>query len=234
MKVHIISDIHNEFGITYLPEAKADMLVIAGDIDSSIYDLKTYLLYMSNLYKHVVVVLGNHDYYNKSIRNTHTHLYDLEDNIHILNNNSVTIEGKVIYGGTMWTDILTADDTSIVKGISDFRLIEELQKPNPCNTIRYWHNEFKYFMPKKADMVISHFVPDLEWFTDPRFEGNSINPYFSATDMREFFERTKLWVFGHTHHSVDSYQGNTRFICNPKGYPSEFPSDFNPELVIEI
>jgi hypothetical protein len=31
----------------------------------------------------------------------------------------------------------------------------------------------------------------------------------------------KLWHFGHTHEQIDVTLGETRFFCNPVGYPGE-------------
>ena len=43
----------------------------------------------------------------------------------------------------------------------------------------------------------------------------------------------KLWIHGHTHGSRDYMLGQTRVICNPRGYPP-FNQQFNPNLVVEV
>ena len=48
----------------------------------------------------------------------------------------------------------------------------------------------------------------------------------------------KLWTHGHTHHPFDYVIGETRVVCNPRGYEqpygySEF-TGWDPEKVVEI
>jgi Calcineurin-like phosphoesterase len=48
----------------------------------------------------------------------------------------------------------------------------------------------------------------------------------------------RYWLHGHVHRSLDYTIGDTRVVCNPRGYPGpngtrENP-DFNPHLVIEV
>jgi hypothetical protein len=42
-----------------------------------------------------------------------------------------------------------------------------------------------------------------------------------SSDMDEFIEhrpQIKLWTHGHTHHVFDYMIGETRVVCNPRGY----------------
>lgn len=236
MKLHIVSDIHNEFGETYIPTVEADVMIIAGDIDSNIPRLLSYLKGVAAKYKHIIYVLGNHEFYRESIEDVKAQLRALPlDNVYLLDNSTIELEGKVFYGGTAFTDFNASPDEErdILRCISDFRLIEEL-KSNAVNYMQKEHEHFKMAMPKEVDVIVSHFVPDMQWFTAPMFIGNSLNPYFSSTDLRDYFKRTKLWIFGHTHHSFDEEYEGTRFICNPKGYPQEYKNDFDTGLVCEI
>ena len=237
MKLHIVSDIHNEFGETFIPTVEADVMIIAGDIDCNTQRLISYLKGVALKYKYVVYVLGNHEFYRDSIADVKALLRaDPIDNVYLLDNSTIELEGKVFYGGICWTDFNTSSeeqDLDIIRNITDFTLITELLA-NPVNYITKEHDLFKLAMPKKVDVVISHFVPDTKWFTSPMFIGNSLNPYFSSTDLRQYFKRTKLWVFGHTHHSFNEEFDGTNFICNPKGYPREYGSTFDTELVYEI
>ena len=45
----------------------------------------------------------------------------------------------------------------------------------------------------------------------------------------------KLWTHGHTHHAFDYVIGETRVVCNPRGYEGyEGPTGWDPNKVIEI
>jgi len=40
--------------------------------------------------------------------------------------------------------------------------------------------------------------------------------------------------FKHIHVTSDYWLGGTRVICNPKGYPDEINTTFQPDLVIDV
>ena len=44
----------------------------------------------------------------------------------------------------------------------------------------------------------------------------------------------RLWIHGHTHISFDYQVGDTRVVCNARGYPGEQGTSMNPALVIEV
>jgi hypothetical protein len=37
----------------------------------------------------------------------------------------------------------------------------------------------------------------------------------------------ELWLFGHTHDTIDTVLGTTRFVCNPAGYRHEYGTQYN-------
>jgi Icc-related predicted phosphoesterase len=44
-----------------------------------------------------------------------------------------------------------------------------------------------------------------------------------------------IWCHGHTHTSYDYKIGETRIICNPRGYAELEPNlDFIPDLIVEV
>jgi len=42
-----------------------------------------------------------------------------------------------------------------------------------------------------------------------------------------------LLLHGHVHRSLDYTIGNTRVVCNPKGYANENPH-FDPAMIVEV
>jgi hypothetical protein len=60
------------------------------------------------------------------------------------------------------------------------------------------------------------------------------------SDLREFIldrPQIKLWTHGHTHHPFDYMIGETRIVCNPRGYENDGYSEdtgWNPNLILEI
>jgi Icc-related predicted phosphoesterase len=82
-------------------------------------------------------------------------------------------------------------------------------------------------------VVVTHHAPH-PLSVNPRWKGSSLNPAF-ASDLSELIDlyRPALWVHGHMHDSADYPAGETRVICNPKGYHNENPR-FEPALVVEV
>lgn len=68
----------------------------------------------------------------------------------------------------------------------------------------------------------------------PRFREDVLTGTF-ASDLSELIDRGRpdLWVHGHVHDSCDYRIGDTRILCNPRGYNDE-NSNFNPVLVINV
>jgi hypothetical protein len=81
-------------------------------------------------------------------------------------------------------------------------------------------------------VVVTHFVPT-EKCTHPRFVNAVENPYFTA-NMEQYMGWDGLWIFGHTHDAYDIMVGETRLLCNPRGYPDECDTGFNSDLIVEI
>lgn len=138
MKLAICSDIHLEFG-GYLPKntENADVLVLSGDIcvahylspETSPYTSSysgggmRYLTHLDRIYefftsackefKYVIYVMGNHEHYHGDFAKSYEILKDgLEQfkNLHILDRESVELDGVTFIGGTLWTDMNGDDD----------------------------------------------------------------------------------------------------------------------------
>lgn len=107
MKLHILSDLHNEF-VPHQPDpvavAVADVIVLAGDIDVG---TKGLIWAREAFPKHeIVYVAGNHEFYRHHWTQL---LVDMRLKaealgIHFLENQSVTIGGVRFLGATLWTD----------------------------------------------------------------------------------------------------------------------------------
>jgi len=109
MRAWIISDIHHarmDVPWSNLAVPKADVCICAGDITNSIVDSIAYVRRFIEPHMPVILVLGNHDYYNASID------FALErarreiegTRIHLLENQSIEMAGCRFVGATLWTD----------------------------------------------------------------------------------------------------------------------------------
>jgi len=65
MRVHIVSDLHREFGYNDINLKLADVLVLAGDTDLGVKGISW--LKSLSLDIPIIYVLGNHEYYKIEI-----------------------------------------------------------------------------------------------------------------------------------------------------------------------
>jgi hypothetical protein len=58
-----------------------------------------------------------------------------------------------------------------------------------------------------------------------------------ASNLDEFImdhPHIALWTCGHVHHSHQYYIDNTLIAANPRGYPGEKDTGFDPNIIIDI
>ena len=104
MRVHILSDLHLEFG-DYAPEQTgADVVILAGDIHVGCHGIKWVKEHFPE--QSVIYVLGNHEFYHHSISGVFKEFGAATGggNICLLENQSVQIGGFTFLGCTLWTD----------------------------------------------------------------------------------------------------------------------------------
>jgi hypothetical protein len=167
-------------------------------------------------------------------------------NLHILER-EVTVVGDVTFiGGTLWTDMNNSDPLTLYHMrtmMNDFRVISN--STTPVN-FRTQEGEFKTrvgkFMAEDAVaehtkmkqyiqsvvqgnhnqkyVVVGHHAPSRQSTHEMYAHDTLMNGGYSS-DMDEFIEdhpQIKLWTHGHTHHEFDYMIGETRIVCNPRGY----------------
>lgn len=244
MRIALISDIHldhykdgtnrfcNEID-AFAPLHPADVMVVAGDVADGRFPDQYRKLFgkLRQYYEHVIVVTGNHDYYQSDFGRTH-HSINLAagdfSNVHFLVNSYVEIDGKTFYGGTMWY----RDDpmnTSYEHWMNDVRYIPGLKT---------WVYDQQAFFEHvlsgkltKGDIVVTHHMPSWQ-SVDKQYKTSPLNRFF-VCDMEKLIvdRQPALWLHGHTHFPCDYKINDTRVLCNPKGYPRERLGTYVPKVV---
>jgi len=102
MKLHILSDLHTEFADFDPPETDANMVVLAGDIGVGSGGIQWAERWSPKV--PVIYVPGNHEFYGHDIRITDRLQAVAPDNIHVLNNDVLELDGVRFLGSTLWTD----------------------------------------------------------------------------------------------------------------------------------
>lgn len=260
MKFILVSDVHNEFEELHL-EANPDLgLVIAGDFHvphgQSHYSIPM-LETLSLKFKWIVYVLGNHEFYGgrwdkvlKTIKNGVVGL----SNVHVLENESVVLDGVKFIGSTMWTDFNKGDPFTMFcarQQISDFHKITFgradgiFQKLSPDIVKGLHHRATDYIFdeikktraeePERKIVVVTHHAPCL-MSVHPAYAGDPTNGAYASDLGDDLLDHgPDLWVHGHMHHTNDYTVGNTRVRTNPRGYVGySVNPEFDPKLIVEI
>lgn len=240
MKLHLYSDIHLDHYVDWgqsfkndIKDRTADVCVVAGDITTSRFpnSLKELATQLSRQYTDTILVRGNHDHYKCSlaqVEQTYKVALDGLSNVHLLNNRYVEIQGKTFYGGTMW--FRDSPESNIWKFMMpDFRAIPNLEPWVYDQNTEFEHMLRSRLMP--GEIVISHHLP-AEQCISPGYKKHPLNCFFLCDQTELILDRKPAaWLFGHTHMSYDKMLGDTRLVCNPRGYPKERLNKYKPKEI---
>ena len=189
----------------------------------------------------VVYVLGNHEHSAHDVQETLAYLKQqlVYDNLYILENETVDISDYTFVGATVWTDMNAEDSLTLYHVdamMSDFRTINngartvnEWGKParlTPEDTVVLHKKSMDYINhvvdndSDKKYIVVAHHCPSFK-SVHPKYAHDKIMNGAFASDLDDFIAyrpQIKLWTHGHTHEPFDYIIGETRVVCNPRGY----------------
>jgi Icc-related predicted phosphoesterase len=238
MKLQIVSDLHLEHHrdrgqqfIHALPHV-ADTFVVAGDLCNN-DELFPTLGMLCAKWKDVVYVFGNHELYGHSfeaVRDNLDYIVSRLPNLHVLDNSIIVLRGRRFVGTTLWFRESRATQRNRSR-LNDFKAIENYEahvyKEN-AEALKFLEAEVQ-----PRDIVITHHIPTAAC-VPARFVTDPINHFFLC-DVEKLIRARKplLWIFGHTHDTVDKIIGDTRCICNPFGYPWQ-NTGFMDDLVVDV
>lgn len=237
-----MSDLHLEYhkdrGASFISSLNSDgvdVLVLAGDI-SEINHINFAIEKFCEKYPQVVMVPGNHEFYNSDAGNVFYNFETLEEqfsNFHFLNNKIYKLNGHRFLGTTLWYSYVRPSQSHYW---SDFHYIKSLESwvYDENKTSSKWLDD----NVQKDDIVITHMLPSPQCIA-PQYEGNPDNVFF-VCDKEELIinKEPKFWFFGHTHIPTDIHINKTRLVCNPRGYINTYGNlehnGFNDNLILEI
>jgi predicted phosphodiesterase len=248
VRLHVLSDLHLEFGPVALPDVDADAVVLAGDISVGLRGIE----WASRAFagRPILYVPGNHEYYGHTYPRFLEKMRGraLELGVVLLSDGAVTIGGVRFLGATLWTDFELAGDRRLAEATAqevmvDFKKIRvdpSFRRARPRDA-QLWHVQSRRWLEREfgtphpgGTMVITHHAPSSRSLAAARPRPPVDAAY--ASDLEELVERSGVdcWVHGHTHRCVDYRLGATRVVSNQRGYPDEPVERFNPALVVEV
>ena len=191
-------------------------------------------------FPYVVYVMGNHEHYNGDYQKTALTIRQelgQYSNVQLLDKQWWKIKDYTFIGGTLWTDMNKEDPITlwdIGRMMNDFRIVKNSarmvgQSDNPSRFLPEDavedHKAMLDFIDKSTRddgkyIVVGHHAPS-KLSTKPRYQGDTIMNGGYSSDLSEFIinrPQIKLWTHGHTHDDFDYRIGETRIVCNPRGY----------------
>ncbi|MFP3977496.1 metallophosphoesterase [Marinobacter sp. KMM 10035] len=253
LRLRILSDLHVECFQEgrELPEVAADVVILAGDIHRTTEGLAWAAERFGG--QEIIYVAGNHEFYGTSMPEAREALRAEAQRlgIHLLDNDTVDIDGVRFHGTTLWTDFglyqgQPNDDPvgtrqRALAFMPDFRIIQ--QPAGEVFTVdesQRLHGEAIAWLEAELSqpapgprVVVSHHAP-LPECIPPKYQGDSLSPAF-ASNLQALMGRMDLWVHGHVHEPVDLQVEGTRVFANPGAYPREYdPPLFAADRVVEI
>lgn len=230
-----------------LPPADPDgILILAGDIwiGHKMFSFHncSWIKHVCSMFKHVVVVAGNHCLWSSLWGTWHAKAERLKQeqelhNLHILEDSFVDLDGLRFIGATLWTDMYKHDPFAIMDStrvMNDFQYIKKLTPQKWLQKHQRSRDYIKHVLDNSKDkqcVVVTHHAPCYNSVAH-QYRASSTSAFYwsDLTDLMFDRENLPLWAHGHTHNVSDYMLDNTRVVCYPVGYER-----FKPNFVcVEI
>jgi len=264
MRIQLVSDLHLEFAdINIQNQNSADVLILSGDImvarkvllANSEYGIRfrDFLKRCSFQFPHVIYVAGNHEFYSdgrffEEIETLRT-ACAAHHNIYFLERDTKIIDDIVFVGGTLWTDMNKFDPLTLhaVRDMMmDYRATTNdkagFRRLKPADTVerhRLTVDYIKLVVSENRDktvVVVGHHSPSFQSVHELYRSEHIMNGAYHSDLSEIMLDNTniKLWTHGHTHYPFDYVIGETRVVCNPRGYDGYEDTGWDPNKIVEI
>lgn len=231
-----MSDLHLEFSDNsrWLKQNElpitGDVLVLAGDIfylKDTVTPLTKFWKWASASYRQVLIVPGNHEYYNYCdvMDRGLQWKWMFKENVGYYQNQVLRIDDTDFIMSTLWSQIAPADEYFVWKGMNDFRQIMYQGKLLQTEEFNKMHtfclDSIKRSLAEstaKHIVVVTHHLPTLE-VVAPHRKGSVLNSAF-ATELGELIADSRIdaWIYGHSHTNIDTEINGTKIVSNQMGY----------------
>lgn len=256
MRLQLLSDLHLE-SEQFEPEpaAGADVLVLAGDIDSSWAGFERFRGWPVP----VLLVAGNHEFDQRELTAAWPQLADLcaRHGIRLLERDSLVLQDprgrRVRFVATVrWSDFDTFGDAGRAKAMRAATYFTRVMRATRNGVVfdaeavrdealacRAWLSGALAEADDACDttVVVTHFAPSLR-SADPRYGLQPTTASFCNADD-ELLPLADLWLHGHVHcrhdYRVAHARGDTRVVCNSRGLALRGEAQrHDPQLTIEV
>ncbi|KAJ9264649.1 hypothetical protein DTO212C5_7031 [Paecilomyces variotii] len=242
----ILSDLHLELDEQYsqfeIPVC-ARYLILAGDV-GCLADYEQYREFIKNQtdrFELVFLVLGNHEFYKASLAAGIEKARRLEresclnGRLVLLHQRRFDIPGShvTLLGCTLWSKVPDQSRDIVRSKIKDYKNIEgwTVDEHNAAHDSDFsWlGQEIESIRNENAKMeeeqiqtrsvlVVTHHAPCLQGTSNPQHGESPWRFAFASDVLGQIPGDVKIWVFGHTHYTVDFMRNGIRVVSNQRGY----------------
>lgn len=263
MKIRLISDIHLEFGSFDLPVMENEIeqvLCICGDLNPSnklyedqagVNSTEYFFKSLEGRFKDVIYITGNHEYYYGDVNTDDIKFEELCSKFNytfLQGGMHKDIEDTRFIGATLWTDFENGDPLCMYtcgSGMNDFRAIKDSSyrftktfTPEQALERHYNHRNSifdKVSLTKNLKIVImTHHAPSYQSISRKYRINNMNGAYYSDLESEILETSPNLYLHGHMHQPFNYLIGETRVVCNPRGYNGYEETNYNSRLIIEV
>ena len=235
LTIQYCSDLHLEFDLNkkwvskYPLEVKGDILLLGGDIVpfAQLPLHQDFFDFVSENYKAVYWIPGNHEYYHSDIAQRSGVLQEaIRHNVFLVNDTTISIDNLDIICTTLWSQIQPDHEWQINRAMSDFHVIKSGDRALRISEYNALHAAAIRFLAdtihtSKAahKIILTHHVPTLMNYPE-KYKGDILNEAF-ASELFDFIEASgaDCWIYGHTHSNTPDFKiGKTQMLTNQLGY----------------
>jgi hypothetical protein len=256
MRLQLLSDLHLETEVFEpTPAPSAELLVLAGDIDSSWAGFEKFRQWPVP----VIFVAGNHEFDERELTQAWPALRDRCSSlgIRMLECESVVLKDalgrRIRFVGTVrWSDFdlfgPSQRERAMRAATYYVKIMRATHQGAPLDAAavrvealacRAWlRNELRRTNGDwERTVAITHFAPSFR-SADPRYGDQPGTASFCNADD-DLLQYADLWIHGHLHchhdYIVPHETGTTRVVCNSRGHERKGEADHHePHLVLEV
>ena len=216
-----------------------DQNIKLGNRQEEAVKYRKFLEQASVQFKHVIMIAGNHEFYHGRwyrALDTMRHECNQFHNVYFLEDQVKEIDEVLFVGSTLWTDMNKNEwhtKYQVKQGMSDFKIIKNDQNGyrnlHPDDVIVRHSKSLEFIKntivnTSKKIVVVTHHAPSDMSVADC-YKGDILMNGAYRSNLEDFImdSNINLWCHGHTHFSFDYMLGNTRVVCNPRGYIGHEP-----------
>jgi Icc-related predicted phosphoesterase len=242
--IKLISDLHIDFDdnnldfIQSIPHDNVDVLICAGDLVTAGNIEKQFDSFkiMSDNFKNVIFVLGNHDFYGHHIQEVYEIINNFQSklsNFFLLNNSRIIIEGYWFTGCTLW---FPQTKPAMHPNWVDYANIKGSEGSSSHDIWQEFNKSYRYLQDnlQQGDILVTHHLGSYEQIAS-RWRGSRSNCFFVGDIENIILEKKPiLHLMGHSHEPLNGLRvGQTLCYRNPRGYPYE-DVGFDPGFILDL